>query len=62
MGGIWCAKDALEFLVCGATAVQIGTANFVHPNTAAEVVQGMRQWCAERDVARVADLIGTLKA
>jgi dihydroorotate dehydrogenase (NAD+) catalytic subunit len=62
MGGIWNAKDALEFLVCGATAVQIGTANFVHPGTAAAAVDGMRTWCAERDIARISDLVGTLKA
>ena len=60
IGGIWNAKDALEFMVCGATAVQIGTANFVHPNTAAEVVAGMRDWCSERGIARIVDLIGTL--
>lgn len=62
MGGIWNAKDALEFLVCGATAVQIGTANFVHPGTAQQVVQGMAEWCAERDIAAISDLVGTLKA
>jgi dihydroorotate dehydrogenase (NAD+) catalytic subunit len=38
MGGIWSARDALEFMVCGATAIQIGTANFVNPGTAASVV------------------------
>jgi dihydroorotate dehydrogenase (NAD+) catalytic subunit len=61
IGGIWNARDALEFLVCGASAVQVGTANFVNPNTAAEVVTGMRQWCAERGIARVTDLVGTLE-
>jgi len=60
IGGIWNAKDALEFMVCGAGAIQIGTANFVNPNTAAEVVEGMRRWCAERGIARVTDLVGTL--
>jgi len=61
IGGIWNASDALEFLVCGASAIQIGTANFVNPNTAAEVVTGMREWCAQRGIARVTDLVGTLE-
>jgi len=60
IGGIWNARDALEFMVCGADAVQIGTANFVNPNTAAEVVEGMRSWCAQRGIARISDLVGTL--
>ncbi len=60
IGGIWNAQDALEFMVCGASAIQIGTANFVNPNTATEVVSGMRQWCAERGIRRITDLVGTL--
>ncbi|HCP44829.1 MAG TPA: dihydroorotate dehydrogenase, partial [Deltaproteobacteria bacterium] len=62
MGGIWNARDALEFLVCGASAIQIGTANFVNPNTAAEVIEGMSEWCAKHGVSRVSDLVGTLEA
>lgn len=61
MGGIWTSQDALEFMVCGASAVQIGTANFVNPRTAEQVVEGMRTWCAERGVARLSDLVGTLR-
>ncbi len=61
MGGIWTARDALEFMVCGASAVQIGTANFVNPRTAEQVVDGMRAWCAEQGVARIRDLVGTLQ-
>ena len=61
MGGIWNARDALEFLVCGASAIQIGTANFVHPNTATEVIDGIASWCAEQGIARVSEIIATLK-
>jgi dihydroorotate dehydrogenase (NAD+) catalytic subunit len=61
MGGIWTAQDALEFMVCGASAVQIGTANFVNPQVAEQVVAGIRAWCAERGVARASDLVGTLQ-
>jgi len=60
MGGIWSARDALEFMVCGATAIQIGTANFVNPGTAAEVVSGMSAWCAEQGIERIEDIVGTL--
>ena len=60
MGGIWNSTDALEFMVCGATAIQIGTANFVHPGTASQVVQDMRTWCAERDIASITEIVGTL--
>ena len=62
MGGIWSARDALEFMVCGASSVQIGTANFVNPGTAAEVVRGMAQWCEEQGIGRIADIVGTLRA
>jgi len=62
MGGIWNARDALEFLVCGASAIQIGTANFVNPETAAEVITGMAEWCAKQGVSRISDLVGTLEA
>jgi len=61
MGGIWTARDALEFMVCGASAVQIGTANFVNPRTAEQVVDGMRAWCAAQGIRRVTDIVGTLK-
>ena len=60
IGGIWNATDALEFMVCGASAVQIGTANFVHPNAAAEAVVEMRKWCAARGITRISELVGSL--
>ena len=56
------AEDALKFLICGATAVQIGTANYLNPMAALEVAQGIEAWAREREIARVADLIGTLEA
>ena len=61
MGGIWSARDALEFMVCGAAAIQIGTANFVNPGTAAAVVAGMTSWCEEQGVTRIEDIVGTLR-
>jgi dihydroorotate dehydrogenase (NAD+) catalytic subunit len=61
IGGIMTAEDALKFLVCGATAVQIGTANYLNPLAALEVAQGIEAYARDHGVARIADLIGTLE-
>jgi len=61
IGGIMTAEDALKFLVCGATAVQVGTANYLNPMAALEVAEGMARWAGERGIARLADLVGTLQ-
>jgi dihydroorotate dehydrogenase (NAD+) catalytic subunit len=61
IGGIGSADDALEFLITGASAVQIGTANYVNPGVAAQVVADLEAWCAAHDVAAIRDLIGTLE-
>jgi len=61
MGGIMTGADALEYLVVGAKAVQVGTANFVEPGAAARIVGEMGAWCDGHGVARAADMVGTLK-
>lgn len=61
LGGIMTAEDALEFIVCGASAVQIGTANFVDPRTAWHVIAGIRQFCQDEGIADLQDLVGTLE-
>ena len=50
--------DAVEFLLAGATAVAVGTANFVDPTATMRVVDGLREYCQRHGVARVADLVG----
>ena len=60
IGGIATAEDALEFLIAGARAVQVGTANFYAPSTALEVVRGIRDYCA-RQRANLADIVGSLR-
>ncbi len=60
MGGIMNARDAVEFILAGATAVQVGTANFVDPRAAVVVVEGLARWMAERDVPSVRELVGAL--
>lgn len=58
MGGIMCAEDAVEFMLAGATAVAVGTANFIDPMATVAVVDGLERFCADRRVARVSDLTG----
>jgi dihydroorotate dehydrogenase (NAD+) catalytic subunit len=60
MGGIADARDALEFIIAGATAVQVGTANFVDPFIWPKLLDGIRDYLQRHRIERVADLIGTL--
>lgn len=61
IGGIATARDALEFMVAGASLVQVGTASFTDPNAGVGVVDGMRAYCASRGIPRVSALIGSLQ-
>ena len=61
LGGISCWQDAVEFLLAGATAVQIGTFHFIDPAIGAKVVAGIDDYCQRHGVARVQDLVGALK-
>jgi dihydroorotate dehydrogenase (NAD+) catalytic subunit len=61
IGGIMTAVDALEFLIAGATAVQIGTANFTNPRTTLEIIGGIEKFLSQNKIDRVADIIGTLE-
>jgi len=62
IGGIRTAEDALEFLIAGAQAVQIGTASFVDPAVAVSVVEGIERYCEESGIANIAALVGSLDA
>ncbi len=57
-GGIATAEDAVEFLMAGATAVQVGTATFASPTAMPRVIEGLRAFCAARGIARAAELTG----
>ena len=61
MGGITCAEDAIEFLMAGATAVQVGTANFTDPYACLKIANGLNEWCDKHGVEKVSDLTGTLQ-
>lgn len=60
IGGITTSQDALEFLIAGARAVQVGTANFVDPETGLHIVEGIERYCWEKGIERVEDLVGSL--
>lgn len=61
VGGIMTADDALEFLIVGASAVQIGTANFINPHATIDIVEGIEKYLKKRDCASLQSIIGTLK-
>jgi dihydroorotate dehydrogenase (NAD+) catalytic subunit len=56
MGGILRAEDAVEFMLAGASAVQVGTASYADPRAVENIAGGLRRWCASRDIARVESL------
>jgi dihydroorotate dehydrogenase (NAD+) catalytic subunit len=60
IGGIMNATDVIEFLLVGASAVQFGTANYIHPTAPVESLDGLRSYCEEQKVSSFRELIGTL--
>lgn len=60
VGGIMTAQDALEFLIAGASAVQIGTANFVQPGATTQILQDLKEHLSEQGIASISELIGSL--
>ncbi len=61
LGGIVTAEDAVEFLLAGATAIQVGTASYADPRATERLAKGLEQWCAKHDVEKVASLTGALE-
>ncbi len=61
LGGISCAKDAIEFLLAGASAIEIGTANFVDPAISVKVAQGINEYLDRHGFASVSEIVGTLE-
>ncbi|MFO7173494.1 MAG: hypothetical protein DIU70_011135, partial [Bacillota bacterium] len=61
IGGIATAQDALEFLMAGARAVQVGTACFANPRAPLEIIAGIRQFMVENGIRRVTELIGAAR-
>jgi len=61
IGGIMTTEDAVEFLLAGASAVQVGTANFIDPSASMKIAHGLGEYCDNRRIAKVTDLVGDLK-
>lgn len=61
MGGIMNATDAVEFISAGATAVAVGTANFVDPTATTRIVDGLEQYCTEHGITDIKELIGAVR-
>jgi dihydroorotate dehydrogenase (NAD+) catalytic subunit len=59
MGGILRAEDAAEFMMAGATAVQVGTASYADPRAVENIANGLKRWCTTHDVAQVSSLTGS---
>lgn len=61
MGGIMNADDAIEFMIAGATAISVGTANFVNPVVSMEVIEGIKNYCKKKKLKKMNELIGKVK-
>jgi dihydroorotate dehydrogenase (NAD+) catalytic subunit len=62
LGGIRMASDAVEFIIAGASAVGIGTANFIEPGCTVKIIEGIKKYCAGHNIKDIKELIGSLKA
>ena len=60
LGGITCANDALEFIMAGASAIQVGTANFIDPSVTMKIIDGLTDYCERHGVDRLMDLRGII--
>ena len=61
LGGIVTAEDAVEYFLAGASAVQVGTANFYNPRATLQVLEGLQKFLARRGLKSIRDLIGKMK-
>jgi dihydroorotate dehydrogenase (NAD+) catalytic subunit len=62
IGGIMNAQDALEFIIAGASAVQVGTANFIDPSISVKIIEGIKNYCQKDKIGDIKELIGTLRS
>ena len=60
-GGITDYKDALEFLIAGAKAIQVGTANLINPRACLEIVEGLSRYCTEKKIEKLQEIVGSLQ-
>ena len=62
LGGIMNASDAIEFFMAGATAIEVGTANFIDPSVTGKIIDGIGQWLDAHGCASVTEIIGALRS
>jgi dihydroorotate dehydrogenase (NAD+) catalytic subunit len=60
IGGIMTAEDAIEFFIAGASAVQIGTANFINPRSTIDIIEGIESYLIKKGIFRLSDIIGSI--
>ena len=60
LGGICTGDDAMEFIIAGATAVSVGTASFMEPDSCQRVIDGMGDYCRRHNIANISELTGSL--
>jgi dihydroorotate dehydrogenase (NAD+) catalytic subunit len=61
IGGIMTAEDAVEFLLVGASAIQVGTANFIDPNAGVQIAQQLYEYCEKHGISDISKLVGTME-
>ncbi len=61
VGGIMNWKDAVEFMIAGATAIQIGTVNFINPQAGIEIIEGLKNYCKQREITSLSEIIASYK-
>ena len=61
LGGITTAEDAVEFLLAGAAAVQVGTANFIQPSATLDIIRGLEEYCLAQGIDRLSSIVGGLR-
>lgn len=59
IGGIMNWKDAIEFIIAGASAIQLGTVNFINPDAALSVINGLNEYCLNKNINKISDLVGS---
>ena len=62
IGGILNAQDALEFMIAGASAVQVGTANFINPKATLEIIDGIKNYCERKNIKNIQEIIGSINS
>ena len=61
LGGIRNASDAIEFIIAGASAVAVGTANFIEPGCTVKIIEGIEKYCVRKEITNIKELVGSLE-